>query len=142
MKPASSPAHQRITLSGFPFDTPGTWSKKTGGRTTSTPRRHHEGGELFSEEVSGGPSTSENITVQRQYRVDRDAAMLVAAQRYCGRAYGNAAIQDLDEAGDPYGKPRVRNVLLVEVGEPDYDADDQTGHAMIEFVLAISGEVA
>jgi hypothetical protein len=142
MKPASSPAHQRITLSGFPFATPGTWSKKTGGRVAATARRHHEGGELFKEEVAGGPSTTENITVQRQYRIDRDAAMLAAGQRHAGRAYGNVSIQDLDETGAPFGRPRVRNVLLLEVADIDHDADSQTDHAMIEFVLAPTGETA
>lgn len=142
MLPASSPAHSRVTLSGFPFETPGTWARKTGDAVSVEPRRHREGGELFKEEVSGGPSTTETITVSRNFRRDRDLSLYKAARRFAGRVYGSISQQPLGEDGEPWGDPIVSEVLLLGVGGLDVDADDTSGFQSLEFTLAVSGESA
>lgn len=140
MLPASSPAHTRVTLKGFPIEMPGTWARKSGGNVTSEARRWREGGELTKEEVAGGPSTTEDVTVSRNYRPDRDGEILRWAKRHGGRAYGTLIEQDLDSDENPYGKPVVSRVLLLGVNGKDVDADDTSGFQMLELTLAITGE--
>jgi hypothetical protein len=142
MMPAASPAQSRITLSGFTFDTPGTWQRKTGGNVSGEPRRWREGGELSKEEVAGGTSTRENFTVSRNFRPDRDLSLLRAAQRHANRAYGVLSEQHLDDTGSPYGDPVVHNVLLVACNDPEANADDTSGFKVIELTLAATGESA
>lgn len=138
--PASSPAHTRVTLVGFAIDIPGTWARKTGGNVTSEPRRWREGGELFREEVAGGPSTTENVTVSRNFRRDRDLSLYRWAKRNAGQVFGSISEQPLDEAGNPYGSPLVSRCILLGVNGIDVDADDTSGFQMLEFSLAVEGE--
>lgn len=140
--PASAPAHTRVVLTFPGIDVVGTWARKSGGNVSSESRRWHEGGELVREEIAGGPVTTEDITVSRNYRYDRDAAILRWAMRNAGKAYGTISEQDIDVYGDPVGQPFVRECLLQGVNGKDVDADDTTGFQVLEFTLSASGEVA
>jgi hypothetical protein len=139
--PASSPAHTRVTLKFPDIDIKGTWARKTGGNVDSETRRWHEGGEINREEVAGGPTTTEDITVSRNYRWDRDAEVLRWAIRNSGKVYGTIIEQDIDNFGDPAGSPFVRECLLKGNNGKDVDADDRTGFQTLDLVLSVSGEV-
>lgn len=140
--PASSPANFRVTLSGFPFDVPGTWAQKGGGDTTGSARRWHEGGDTKRERVAGGQATTSDVTVTRHYIRDRDGAVLRKARRYANRAFGMMSQQPLDEDDNPYGKAEVFRVLLTGVNGPPVNADDADGFSDISLILAIDGESA
>lgn len=138
--PASSPAHSRITLSFPDFEVVGTWARKSGGNVSSEPRKWHEGGELFKEEQAGGPTTTENVTVSRNYRYDRDAPILRWAKKNAGRAMGTFSEQDLDANGEPVGDPFVSECMLQGVNGREVNADDTTGFQNLELTLSVSGE--
>lgn len=140
--PASAPAHTRVTITFPDIEIPGTWARKSGGNITSEARRWHEGGELTQEEIAGGPVSTEDVTVSRNYRYDRDAVILRWAMRNAGRAFGTIAEQDIDAYGDPVGQPFVRQCLLQGVNGKDVDADDTSGFQNIELTLSVAGEVA
>lgn len=142
MQPASSPAHFLVTLSGFSFATPGSFRTKSGGNRTAEARRYRSGGSP-SEEVAGGPSTTEDITIGREWRRDRDLALAKAASRLVGRARGTITVQPLDDEFNRYGEPYVySDALLTGVNFPDVDAEGGADVSSLEMVFAVSGEIA
>jgi hypothetical protein len=133
---ASSAADFLVTLSGFPFDIPGSWAQQGGGNKSAEPRRYREGG-TRTEEIGGGPTSRDNITVGRPFKADRDVIIGRAADQQAGRARGTITKQPLDEDGNAFGDPLVYpDSLLLSCTWPDTDADALDTTARIELALA------
>jgi hypothetical protein len=139
---ADSPAHSRITIqSDDGFLIAGTWAARSGGNRTSTEDRYHEGGELFREEVAGSPATTENMTLSRPFKRDRDIALLRWAHRNAGRRILHITEQPLDDDGNAFGDPLVDTARLLGCNRPDVDADNTGSRKRIEFTVAPFGDI-
>lgn len=139
---ASSPAHFRTTLSGGPFEVEGTWAQQSGGNKTAEARRYREGGSP-SEEVAGGPSTRDDMTLSRPFKRDRDLDLALKLDRAVGSARFTVTKQPLGDDFEAYGKPIVfADALLIGCNWPDGDADGGDDTARIEITVAVSGDIA
>lgn len=139
---AQSPAHSRVTVSTPGYSITGTWAGRTGGNRTSDARRYREGGELYREEVGGSPATTEDMTLSRPFKRDRDIELLRWLVRNAGKAMLTITDQPLDEDGNAYGRPLVETARLLGCSRPDADADDTTGIQRLEITVAPSGDLA
>lgn len=136
---AQSPAHSRITITASDGRViEGTWAKRSGGNTTSEERRYHEGG-VYEEEVAGGPSTQENMTLSRPYKKSRDIELYRWARRVAGKIILTITEQPLDDDGNAYGQPLVDTARLLGVTRPEVDADDTGGTSYIELSVSPYG---
>lgn len=140
--PASSPAHFRVTITGLGFDLGGPFSQLTGGGRTADVRRYRPGGSP-DEEIAGGPTSREDITVSREWRRGRDMDAARRLERVVGRQRGDVTVQQLDEDYNAIGRPYVHaDALLTGVKFPDVDSDGGNDVARLELTFALAGEVA
>lgn len=140
--PAASPSHFRVTLAGFGIDIPGAFMTQGGGNVTAEVRRFRPGGSPH-EEVSGGPTSRDDVTVAREWRRDRDLAIYLWADRNAGRARGSITVQPLDDDYNAYGSPVVyADALLTAAAKPDVDSDAGTDVAQLSLTFAVSGPLA
>lgn len=143
MTTSDSSAHSRITLEsedGFPI--PGTWQTRSGGARTATEIREREGGELFQEEVSAAPATTETETYSRSWKRDRDMGLWKWAYRNAGLVVLRIIEQPLDDRGNPFGDPVVSRGRLLGVNRYDVDSNETTARKRIEFTVSPFGDVA
>ena len=133
---ASSQRMFIVNVSGIP----GNFDTKSGGETTSETTKHYDGGSLTPEVLASPPET-DNITVSRAWKYERDYDAQRLARKRVGRWRTTVSVtptnEDLIAVGDPTTYP---NALLVRVSEPD--ADSSSGDtATFELEFAIEGVV-
>src|SRR5580765_7445072 len=114
-----------------------TWE---GGNVTADNTKHRRG--AMGEQVAiGGPVTIEDVTVSRDYDLDRDHAHPVGAQdlphwlsEAVGRARVTATKTYMDEDGNTFGSPIVITGILIGYNQPASDSDS-SDVAMVELVI-------
>lgn len=125
-----------VTIAGLPT---GTWDKLTGGNVTSEETKYRPGG--MSPQVSlGGSTSTENITVSRLYKLERDHDRAHWLAGICGKAEAVAVKQPLDVDGNPWGQPIVYSGILQEVHFPDHDSESNDA-ALLELVISTEGGI-
>jgi len=125
-----------VTVAGLD----GKWMNKTGGRESAANSKVYDGGELIPENVAG-PSETDNVTVSRGFKRDRDAAVLAKLRGKSGKWTTTITVQPTDADLVPVGKPTVySNALLVGMSDPDYDSNG-SDPAVIELEFAVGQAV-
>lgn len=120
-----------VTVSGIE----GYFARKTGGATTAEATKAWDGGSLRPS-ILTAPASTEDITVARPYRRERDAALLARLKRVVGRSSHTITVTPTDRDLIPAGQPEVFVGVLRSVSGPDPDAGggDATN---IELVFAV-----
>lgn len=125
-----------LTLNGTDA---GTWDKLTGGDPSATTVKYRPGG-MVPEIDLGGPMAINDITITRNFDVNRDGPYLQPWAAACGRWRGVITQQPLDVYGSPAGAPWVRSGVLKSVKPPEADSMG-TSAAMVELSFSIDGVV-
>lgn len=120
-----------VTVSGIE----GYWAKKDGGATSADSSKVWDGGSLRPT-VLTSPATSDDVTVTRPFRVDRDAGLLSRLKRVAGRSSHTVTVTPTDRDLVPSGPPEVFVGVLTKVTGPQVDASSGDG-STIELVFAI-----
>lgn len=131
----------KITLSIDGTDY-GVWDNFTGGATEGDESKYREGG-MGSPVSLGGPPSTENVTLARLYRVDRDAAIEKPLHALVGRGWCVVVKQPLNRDGTiPAGvKPTTYKGVLQRVTPPEAESNG-SDPAMIEVEVSTSGAPA
>lgn len=123
-----------LTVAGVDWD---IWDKKTGGQLDSEEYKYSPG--AMATQVSlGGRRTTENLTVQRLYRKERDHDRVQALFDGVGKAKCVLKQQPMDPDGNRYGNPVVWNGTLKRVQVPDVDSE-RSEAALIELEITVDG---
>lgn len=113
-----------------------TWS---GGNVTADNTKHRRGG--MGEQVAvGGPSTIDDVTISRDYDLERDHQHAHWLSNAVGRAWVVAAKQYLDTDGVKFGRPIIITGVLIGYNQPEGDSDSGDV-AMFEIVINPNGAV-
>lgn len=114
----------------------GYFATKTGGRTASEVTREFDGGSL-EPEILTGPASTEDITVSRPYKPERDAHLVRLFRPLVGRLRHTVTFQPTDADLVAVGKPTVYpGAVLIGVNDPDSDANSGQA-ARVELTYAI-----
>lgn len=125
---------------GGPLTSLGRFDKRSGGTVSASDTKHRPGGS--ADELSfGGPRTTENVTVQRNYDADRDDAIVKRLRGLVGQATVVVSQQPLDGTLTAKGEPTVWRGTLIKVTAPDADST-ASGTSMFELEVSVSGSVA
>jgi hypothetical protein len=128
-----------VTVS-FDGEDTGVWDKMSGGLVDSNERKYKPGN--LGEEISlGGTKTTENVSVSRNYDLERDHVGLVKRlMARTGIAEMRVKKQPLTKEGVPVGDPIVYNGTLKSTSPPDVDSEsDEAGMLEIEVTVASVG---
>lgn len=113
-----------------------TWE---GGNVTADNTKHRRGG--MGEQVAiGGPVTIEDVTISRDYDLQRDLKNAHWLSTAVGKGRVVAHKQYKDADGNDYGKPIVITGVLIGYNEPNADSDSGDV-AMFEIVINPDGAV-
>lgn len=112
----------------------GTFDTFKGGEVDSDEQKYRPGG--MADPVSlGGAVTMGNVTIERNYQLDRDHSIIHQLLALAGRATITVAKQPLDLNKVPYGRPLVYQGKLKMVTPPDHDSTSSNpGMLALEFV--------
>lgn len=115
----------------------GVWDKMTGGDLDSQDVQYRPGG--MGPPISlGGPRTTNNVTVSRLYRLNRDHTKLAKLLAAVGGGKMTVSKQPLDIEGNTFGRPIVLNGRLKSVKHPDVDSEANAA-ALIELEMTVEG---
>lgn len=111
-----------VVVDGVPM---GTWDTLSGGNTTATPTKRRPGG-TSKQDVARARGVTDDLTVGREYKNERDVAPLRALRPRVGRASVVVTDQPLDDDDVPFGSPTTFTGLLssLSIGDVDSDSDD------------------
>jgi len=115
------------------------WDKMSGGNVTSSETKHRPGG-MGPERTLGGVVSVENVTVERDYVLERDHDLAKSLGSRVGRARMRVAKQPLTVDGVPAGRPTVYVGILMGVNYPDSDSTS-TSVAMLSLTMSTDGTV-
>jgi hypothetical protein len=108
---------------------------KRGGGTADSEEAKYPPGSMGPERALGGRQTVENVTLNGEFRPDRDQAEIDYLKARVGGGEAKVAEQALDAAGHAFGKPELWSGVLKAVDTGDYDASANEAR---EFELEIS----
>jgi len=115
----------------------GVWDKLDGGAIDSEDTKYYPGG--MEDPVSlGGRKTTDNVTLGRLYRLERDHAHLNALIVGASKSKVMIIKHSLDIDGNVFGSPLVYNGKLKRVTPPTHDAN-ASGAAQVEIEVTIDG---
>jgi hypothetical protein len=115
----------------------GIWDKKTGGAVDSSETKYFPGG--MGPPISlGGRRITDNITVERLYRLARDHAHIARLMDSVGHSTMTIAQQPLDIDGNSYGTPIVWTGTLKKCTMPDADSET-TAAALVALEMSVEG---
>lgn len=129
--PPSSARQFLITVSTIE----GYWARKQGGETAADSAKAWDGGSL-TPSVLMGPASTGDVTLERPYRVERDASVVARLRRVVGRSSHTITVQPTDIDLVPVGAPEVYNGVLMRVRSPEPNAAEG-GAATVELVFAV-----
>lgn len=124
----------RVTIGGRNL---GTWDQQEGGDVDSEEFTYKPGAMAESESL-GGSKNSENLTLRRLYRLNRDHVISDWLIRQVGRADVVVTKQPLDTDGNSWGQPFVYRGTLKRVGFPDHDSTSSDA-ALVEIEVTVDG---
>ena len=115
----------------------GVFDKWTGGAADSDDQRYYPGG--MAPQISlGGRKMTDNVTISRLYRLERDHPVM--QQLFDSRGLPSTIQRvPLDIQGQAGGKPIVYQGRLKTVTPPPLDSE-QSGPALLELVFVIDGD--
>jgi hypothetical protein len=116
----------------------GVWDKKTGGKVDSNITQYLPGG--MAPQVSlGGTKTTENVTLERLYRLQRDHTKMQKWINQAGKGRVVIHQQPLDIDGNSFGAPIVYNGTLKSVTPPEHDSTSSNA-AMISIEVVVDAQ--
>lgn len=114
----------------------GVFDTKSGGETTADPTIRRSGGMAGRKSYAALPEHGD-LTVSRDYELERDHELVRRLRARVGRAPVIVAEQPLDENGAPWGQPIVYTGRLTGVSPADYDSDSADA-AMFELTVQVA----
>jgi hypothetical protein len=118
----------------------GTFDTFKGGEVDSDEQKYRPGG--MADPVSlGGAVTMGNVTVSRNYVLNRDHDTIHTLLSLAGKATITVSKQPLDTNRVPYGRPLVYTGKLKTVTPPEHDSTS-SDPAMLELEFVPTGTVA
>lgn len=117
---ASTQRHFRVRASIDGVDI-GVFDRRSGGTTTAENGKHTPGSAPSSRVALGGPRTTEDVTVSRDFVATRDHELIRLYRPRCGLAEMTVSQVPLDKDGREFGRPDVWTGVLQTIGPPDYD---------------------
>jgi len=129
--PPSAAREFLVTVSGIE----GYFARKSGGATAAEASKVWDGGSLRPT-VLTAPAQTEDVTVSRPFRRERDAALLARLRRIVGRSSHTITVTPTDRDLVPAGQPEVYTGVLRSVSGPDPDAAGGDS-VTVELVFAI-----
>lgn len=124
-----------ITASAEDVGNLGTFDSMSGGETDSTDTKHHPGG-MGPEEALGGPASTANVVISRNFRRDRDMPLRKQLRNKIGHKRLRVKRQPLDSDGHAFGEPEVFTGILKRVNPIDEVDSDSGDAAMFELELS------
>lgn len=124
-----------VILDGQSYD---KWDVKSGGQTTADITRHRPGGEI-DEELLGGLSTTEPVTLNRKYDRARDHALLAVLRGKVGNGVVTVSWQPTDGNKIPTADPAIKRTGMLSGAPslgPDYDSNSADA-ALIEITVEL-----
>lgn len=118
----------------------GVFSQKSGGDVTAESNKDWPGAMAEPEEM-GAPASTDDITVQRRYKFDRDHPVIVWLEGRVGKGIAVLKGQPLDEDRNPVGTPRTWRGKVIGVQNPEHDAAG-TDRGSLGVVIGIDGRGA
>lgn len=115
----------------------GVWDVKEGGDVDSNETTYKPGG-LADPLSLGGTRNVANLTLRRNYRLDRDHPTSQRWINWVGKGKVVVTQQPLDVDGNAYGRPLVWNGTLKRCKLPDHDSNSSDA-ALIEIEVTVSG---
>lgn len=116
--PASSQRQFLVSVSGVS----GLFDTKSGGETSADTTKHYDGGST-QPEVLSAPAETDNITISRAWKYERDYEIHKLLRARVGRYRATLSVTPTNEDLIAIAKPTTYpNALLVRVSEPDYDS--------------------
>lgn len=115
----------------------GYWSQKSGGNITSDASKAYDGGSLQPDIITAPPQ-AENITVMRNYKPSRDAALMSRLRQLVGSWSTTVSVTPTDAAMVAIAPPTVyAGAVLVGLTEPESDASSGDASTFgLEFAVA------
>lgn len=117
----------------------GTWDTWGGGGVTADNTKHRRGA-MGAQVAVGGPKTIDDVTITRDYDLERDHQFAHWLSGAVGRAWIVATRQFLDMDGFNFGAPIVITGVLIGYTLPEHDSDS-SDVSMVEIVVNPNGEV-
>ena len=115
----------------------GVWDKLDGGAIDSEDTKYYPGG--MEDPVSlGGRKTTDNVTLGRLYRLERDHGHLNALIVGAGKSAVTISKASLDIDGNVFGSPLVYTGRLKRVTPPTVDSQ-ASGPAIVEIEVTVDG---
>jgi hypothetical protein len=115
----------------------GVWDKLDGGAIDSEDTKYYPGG-MEDPTSLGGRKTTDNVTLGRLYRLERDHGHLNALIVGTGKSKVTIIKHSLDIDGNVYGSPLVYNGRLKRCTPPTHDSN-ASGAAMVEIEVTVDG---
>lgn len=115
----------------------GIFDKKSGGQVDSDTSTYKPGA-MAPPIVLGASKTTENVTLERNYRLGRDHDNIQKLYDAVGSGRVVVSQQPLDADGNVYGNPIVYRGILKRVKAPDTDSESDAA-AMLELEVQIEG---
>lgn len=131
MAPPNAQREFLVTVSGIE----GYWARKEGGATTADATKAWDGGSLRPS-VLTAPAETDDVTLTRPFRVERDAAVVARLKRIVGRSAHTITVVPTDRDLVPAGPPEVYTGVLRSVTGPPVDASSGDA-STVELVFAI-----
>lgn len=117
----------------------GTFDTFKGGEVDSDEQKYRPGG--MADPVSlGGAVTMGNVTISRNYELDRDHPIIHTLLSLAGRAMISVCKQPLDINKVPYGRPLIYKGKIKTVTPPEHDSTS-SDPAMLEIEFVPTGTV-
>jgi hypothetical protein len=108
----------------------GIFDSFDGGEVDSEETKHRPGG-MQRQKSLGGPVSVGNVTVSRNYELERDHNMVPLLEPLVGKADMVVTKQPLDVNGIAYGKPLTYSGKFKQLNPPNHDSNSSDA-AMIE----------
>ncbi len=128
----------RVSIDGVSL---GVFDRRTGGGTSAENAKHTPGSAPSSRVMLGGPRTTEDVTVSRDFVHNRDHDLIRRFRPRCGLADMTVTQVPLDKDGREFGRPEVWRGVLQQIGPPEYDSDSNDA-ADFEIVMTADGDPA
>lgn len=124
-----------LTVNGTPIVD--SWDKKTGGSVDPAETKYRPGGSPAQISLGGSQDVA-NVTLERLFVKERDAAVLAFLAPLAGKAVATVSQQALDSDYLPWGNPIIYQGRLGKCTIPDQDSNSQAA-SMISVEVSVSG---
>lgn len=131
---SASAQHQwYVTVSGIS----GAWDTFSGGEKSVDTNPYYDGGARQPDVIPGRPTT-DNITLSRAFKRDRDDVLIKSLRSKVGSRFTVSRVStDVNGSASGGQKTVYSNAVLARVGEPEYDANgDDVATYEIEFAIS------